>query len=69
MQEKPKENIEPNKEDSDGGEKPTWAEDQKQRGYYYDDSHGYEVYDADKEGDEDDNQKTSRMEPDTTGSR
>ena len=27
-----------------------WAEDQKERGYYYDDAHGYEKFDP--EGDE-----------------
>jgi hypothetical protein len=27
----------------------TWEEDQKERGYYYDDSHGYEVYNPDEE--------------------
>jgi hypothetical protein len=35
------------KEKKDG----TWAEDQKDRGYYYDDAHGYEEYRP--EGDED----------------
>jgi hypothetical protein len=35
------------KEKDDG----TWAEDQKEREYYYDDAHGYEDYDPDKEGD------------------
>ena len=38
MQETPK--------DKDGG---TWAEDQKERDYYYDDSHGYEDYEPDNE--------------------
>jgi len=27
------------------GEQGTWAEDIRERGYYYDDSHGYEKYD------------------------
>ena len=30
-----------------------WETDQKKRGYYYDDSHGYEIYNPDEE-DEDD---------------
>ena len=33
-------------------EKPdpsTWEEDQKRREYYYDDAHGYEVYEPDEE--------------------
>ncbi len=31
--------------------KPTdnWEEDQQERGYYYDDSHGYETYDPDED--------------------
>ena len=39
MQESPKENSE------------TVEEDQKDRPYYYDDSHGYEDYDAEEEDD------------------
>jgi hypothetical protein len=34
---------------------PSWAEDQSERPYYYDDSHGYETYipdDEDNDGDE-----------------
>ncbi|CAN5636820.1 hypothetical protein BH20ACI4_BH20ACI4_19050 [soil metagenome] len=34
-------------------EKDVWSEDQKNRRYYYDDAHGYEVYQPD-ETDEDD---------------
>jgi hypothetical protein len=49
MQEKPKGN-----EGFDEGSDPVsdgsaWESDQKQRGYYYDDRHGYEVYDPDKD--------------------
>lgn len=29
-----------------------WAEDQKERSYYYDDACGYETYDPETEGDE-----------------
>ena len=44
MQEKPKPE---DKSDS-------WAEDQKDRGYYYDDAHGYEKFDPEaEESDED----------------
>jgi hypothetical protein len=35
--------------------KKTWEEDQKKREYYYDDAHGYEVYNPDEK--EDDNEK------------
>lgn len=30
-------------------EKPNWADDQRERGYYYDDAHGYEQYDPEKD--------------------
>ena len=44
MQEKPK------PEDVEGED--NWSKDQKERGYYYDDSHGYEEYtpESDEEG-------------------
>ena len=29
----------------------TWEQDQKERGYYYDDSHGYEDYDPEEDDD------------------
>jgi hypothetical protein len=33
-------------------DKPNWADDQRERGYYYDDAHGYEKYDPADESDE-----------------
>lgn len=30
----------------------TWEDDQLERSYYYDDAHGYEKYDPDREDDE-----------------
>ena len=30
-------------------ENGAWSEDQKKRGYYYDDACGYEIYDADED--------------------
>lgn len=33
--------------------KQTWSEDQKERGYYYDDAHGYEQYEPGKDDEED----------------
>ncbi len=36
----------PESEDDD------WSSDQKKRSYYYDDSHGYEIYNADEDDDE-----------------
>lgn len=43
----PKDNCEPDKQ-----EDQSWGEDQKRRKYYYDDAHGYEVYDPEESGDE-----------------
>ena len=40
-----KEKNKPETPESDGA----WSEDQKKRGYYYDDACGYEVYDPDDE--------------------
>ncbi len=42
----PKDSCEPNEQDEQ-----TWGEDQKRRQYYYDDAHGYEVYDPDDDED------------------
>ena len=33
-------------------QKPDWADDQNERGYYYDDAHGYEKYDPANESDD-----------------
>ena len=47
------------KPDEPGQKKPkpteNWEEDQQERGYYYDDAHGYETYDPaeNEEGSED----------------
>lgn len=53
MQEEPdKQNSESNidSERSNGGsDADTWGADQKRRRYYYDDSHGYEVYKPESE--------------------
>ncbi|MFT3744960.1 MAG: hypothetical protein QM785_11795 [Pyrinomonadaceae bacterium] len=35
----------------------SWAEDQKTRDYYYDDSHGYQVYDPENDDDEESEDK------------
>jgi hypothetical protein len=49
----------PKNKPSDPGEVPksdpsNWSEDQRKRGYYYDDAHGYEVYNPENEGDDED---------------
>lgn len=33
-------------------EKSSWGRDQQENSYYYDDDHGYEVYDPEKDKDE-----------------
>lgn len=38
----------------ESGDADSWSEAQKKRSYYYDDSHGYEIYNPDDEDDEDD---------------
>ena len=38
-----------------GDESGAWSEDQKSRGYYYDDDCGYEIYDADAEDETEEN--------------
>ena len=41
---------------------PTWAGDQKERGYYYDDAHGYEEYDPESEDEETGDEETGEGE-------
>ena len=52
-----KESGDNNKKNSDvnceNAEKSSWSEDQKNRGYYYDDASGYEVYLPEDEDEED----------------
>ena len=55
MPETPKKKRETLKDEKDAHDKASWGEDQKERGYYYDDVHGYEVYDPEKEEDEEKN--------------
>lgn len=45
---------EPEKKMPDCGDETSWAEDQKENAYYYDDAHGYETFDPDADDDEDD---------------
>ena len=40
-------------EKTDEAEKDVWSEDQKNRRYYYDDAHGYEIYNSDDEAEDD----------------
>jgi hypothetical protein len=59
MQKKP---IEPETENAD-----SWAEDQQKRDYYYDDAHGYEEYDPEREEDAEDLTPVSDSEDQTDG--
>ena len=51
------------KPDPDGEVKETdsWSEDQKERGYYYDDAHGYEVYVPEEEDDSSETRSESKL--------
>ena len=51
MPQEPKTNGE--KQDKEQDRTDNWAEDQKNREYYYDDAHGYEEYDAEADVDGD----------------
>ena len=53
MPEKPKANTAAKKRVKVVDKADTWAEDLKTRDYYYDDSHGYQVFDPNQEEDED----------------
>jgi hypothetical protein len=46
----PKEKAKCDEPESD--QEPNWEQDQKERGYYYDDAHGYETFDPEEEEDE-----------------
>ncbi|MEQ1921468.1 MAG: hypothetical protein ABL952_03065 [Pyrinomonadaceae bacterium] len=58
MPETPKQKDSPDKDSSN------WSDDQQTRGYYYDDAHGYEKYEPEK--DEDDERTTPSSEADAT---
>lgn len=54
MPEKPKDKHPCKEKEPDTGDKSSWAEDQKEKDYYYDDSHGYEKFDPAESEEEDD---------------
>jgi len=61
MPEKPKEKNDKEKEQDvlpetrqKIGDEDSWSSDQRERSYYYDDSHGYEIYNPDEDDDEED---------------
>jgi len=38
-------------EKTESGEDGNWSRDQKEKSYYYDDDHGYEIYNPDEDED------------------
>ena len=38
-------------EKTESGEDSNWSRDQKEKSYYYDDGHGYEIYNPDEDED------------------
>jgi hypothetical protein len=53
MPRKPKEKAEDEQKKPEHGDGSSWAEDQKEGDYYYDDAHGYETYDPETSDDPD----------------
>ncbi len=45
--------------------KENWADDQKERGYYYDDAHGYEKYEPVPDEDNEDEEDGETLSPKT----
>ena len=51
---KRKEETKPAKQkESQNADEENWSKDQRDKSYYYDDSHGYEIYNPDEEDEED----------------
>ncbi len=60
MPEKTKREKDSRKREAEKAEKPSvekkdeqdnWSDDQREKSYYYDDSHGYEIYNPDEDDD------------------
>ncbi len=49
MPKTPKEDSKEFNETVEPPDKDRWSEDQKERSYYYDDAHGYEVFEPDED--------------------
>lgn len=49
----PEECEKPFAEKPENEEQGTWEQDQSEKSYYYDDSHGYEIYNPDEDDEED----------------
>ena len=50
--EKEKKRVE-NERANDEKDEGAWSKDQREKGYYYDDDHGYEIYNPDEDDEED----------------
>lgn len=59
MHEKPKSKNK-NEENREAVDKSLWSNDQQKKSYYYDDSHGYKVYNPDEDDDEEDVNETEK---------
>ncbi len=62
MDKRPKDELIKKNDDPEAQEKNlnsdrTWGTDQRERGYYYDDAHGYQKYLPDEDGDENDEEE------------
>ena len=57
MPEKPKPDCEDKESSEKCDEQSSWVKDQKKHEYYYDDAHGYEIYNADEEQENEDDIK------------
>jgi hypothetical protein len=57
MQKVPLTNSETEKKDETL--KENWADDQKERGYYYDDAHGYEQFDPESDDEPEEDESSS----------
>lgn len=56
MGETPKEKSVTPDQNKNASEEASWGEDQKNRGYYYDDAHGYKTYVPDLDDEDGDDQ-------------
>lgn len=50
---KEKDNCKTPEDSSEENEPGAWSRDQREKSYYYDDAHGYEIYNPDEDEEED----------------
>ena len=51
---KKREAAEKSEEKSEKSKNSSWSKDQQEKGYYYDDAHGYQIYNPDEDKDDED---------------